>query len=52
MKSRWEELLPAQRKKFAPICPHFVLELAVETDDLETLQAKMQEYRSNACRLS
>jgi Uma2 family endonuclease len=48
---RWNALTPAQRKRFAPICPDFVLELASESDDVETLRQKMQEYIENGCRL-
>ncbi len=48
---RWEALTPDQRKGFAPICPDFVIELASETDTFEVLQAKMQEYIENGCRL-
>ena len=49
--SRWDALTPEQQKGFAPICPDFVLELASETDDIEMLQAKMQEYLENGCSL-
>jgi Uma2 family endonuclease len=48
---RWNALTPQQRKGFAPICPDFVLELASETDSLDTLRQKMQEYIENGCRL-
>jgi Uma2 family endonuclease len=48
---RWEALHPEQRKGFAPLCPDFVLELASETDDIEDLRAKMQEYLDNGSRL-
>ena len=48
---RWDTLTPEQRKGFAPICPNFVLELVSETDDIEVLQAKMQEYLDNGCSL-
>lgn len=48
---RWDALTPEQRKGFAPLCPDFVLELASEIDDLETLRAKMQEYIENGCQL-
>jgi Uma2 family endonuclease len=51
-KSRWEELSPAQRRKFAPICPDFVLELKSPSDDLVTLQAKLQEYIDNGAQLA
>ena len=49
--ARWDALTPEQQKGFAPICPDFVLELASETDDIEMLQAKMQEYLENGCSL-
>jgi Uma2 family endonuclease len=50
-KSRWEAIPLEQRKKFAPICPDFVVELRSETDDLTMLQNKMEEYISNGARL-
>ncbi|QZZ22747.1 Uma2 family endonuclease [Leptothermofonsia sichuanensis E412] len=48
---RWNALTTEQRKGFAPICPDFVIELVSETDTLEDIQAKMQEYIENGCRL-
>ncbi len=50
-KSRWEALDPADRKKFAHICPDFVVELRSETDRLPALQEKMREYLANGARL-
>jgi Uma2 family endonuclease len=50
-KSRWDAIPPEQRKKFAPICPDFVVELRSETDDLAMLQVKMQEYINNGAAL-
>ncbi len=50
-KERWEALTPEQRRKFPPITPDFVIELRSATDELETLQAKMQEYIENGVRL-
>ena len=44
---RWQALTPEQRRRFPPIAPDFVLELRSSTDDLETLQEKMQEYLDN-----
>ena len=49
--ARWEAIPGVQRKKFAPICPDFVVELRSETDDLAMLQAKMQEYLENGAKL-
>ncbi|MFH7244034.1 MAG: Uma2 family endonuclease [Spirulina sp.] len=48
---RWTSLSPDQRQGFAPLCPDFVIELLSATDDVATLQAKMQEYLDNGCRL-
>ena len=48
---RWSQLTPEQQKKFPPICPDFVIELRSESDTLEPLQQKMQEYLSNGLRL-
>lgn len=49
--SRWQALTPEQRQKFPPIAPDFVLELRSRTDNLETLQQKMQEYMDSGVRL-
>jgi Uma2 family endonuclease len=48
---RWEAIEPEQRKKFAPICPEFVIELRSESDNLRILQDKMQEYIDNGTQL-
>lgn len=49
--SRWERLSPEQRRKFAPLCPDFVLELKSPSDELANLQAKLEEYRANGAQL-
>ncbi|MBW4637261.1 MAG: Uma2 family endonuclease [Gloeocapsa sp. UFS-A4-WI-NPMV-4B04] len=48
---RWSQLTLEQQKKFPPICPDFVIELRSESDTLEPLQQKMQEYINNGLRL-
>lgn len=48
---RWEGLTPKQRQKFLPLCPDFLIELRSETDSIEALREKMQEYLDNALRL-
>jgi Uma2 family endonuclease len=50
-KTRWSEIDPELRKKFAPICPDFVVELRSATDNLPTLQEKMTEYIDNGAKL-
>jgi Uma2 family endonuclease len=49
--SRWEALTVEQRQKFPPIAPDFIIELRSRTDDLPTLQSKMQEYIDSGVRL-
>ncbi|WP_421654709.1 Uma2 family endonuclease [Leptothermofonsia sp. ETS-13] len=49
--TRWDNLSPEQRRKFAPLCPDFVLELKSPTDELSILQAKLQEYMNNGAQL-
>lgn len=48
---RWDALTKEEQKKFAPICPDFVLELRSETDALEMLRAKMEEYLASGAQL-
>jgi len=48
---RWNQLTPEQQKRFPPICPDFVIELRSESDALEPLQQKMQEYISSGVQL-
>ena len=50
-RERWEALTGAERRRFPPICPEFVMELRSESDRLATLQAKMVEYLENGARL-
>jgi len=49
--SRWQSLSPEQRQSFPPIAPDFVIELRSPTDDLPTLQDKMQEYLDSGVQL-
>ncbi|NER98531.1 MAG: Uma2 family endonuclease, partial [Symploca sp. SIO1B1] len=42
---------PEQQEGFAPICPDFVVELRSPSDNLKTLEEKMQEYIDNGARL-
>lgn len=48
---RWEKIPKDKRKKIAPICPDFVVELRSESDSLKKLQAKMTEYIKNGASL-
>ncbi|MBW4476980.1 MAG: Uma2 family endonuclease [Tolypothrix brevis GSE-NOS-MK-07-07A] len=48
---RWEALTSDERKKFPPIIPDFLIELRSQSDRLQPLQDKMQEYLENGLRL-
>lgn len=50
-RSRLEALTGEQRRKFAPLCPDFVVELRSPTDRLRVVQDKMQEYLDNGTKL-
>ncbi len=49
--SRWEALTEAERRRFPPIAPDFVIELRSATDELKPLQDKMHEYLENGVQL-
>jgi Uma2 family endonuclease len=51
-RQRWEAMTPAERRKFPPIAPDFVIELRSATDALPMLQEKMQEYLNAGLRLA
>jgi Uma2 family endonuclease len=48
---KWNAIPKAKRKKFAPVCPDFVVELRSETDSLAKLKEKMEEYIENGAAL-
>ncbi|GAB3493141.1 hypothetical protein GCM10027341_08080 [Spirosoma knui] len=50
-KERWDAIPEADRQKFAPICPDFVVEIRSNSDELKVLKDKLEEYRDNGCRL-
>ena len=51
VKERWESLPEADRKVFTHTYPDFAVEIRSESDRLADLKAKMEEYRTNGCRL-
>lgn len=51
-RTKWEIIPAEKRKKFAPICPEFIVELRSENDNLSTLKEKMQEYIDNGAQLA
>lgn len=50
-RDRWRALTRAQRKKFPPIAPDFVVEIRSESDLLKPLRDKMHEFIACGVRL-
>ena len=48
---RWNALTQAEKERFAPLCPDFVVELMSPSDSVEKTRAKMREYMANGARL-
>ncbi len=51
-KAKWEALTLDEQKKFAPVCPDFVIELRSESDSLVQLKSKMIKWIANGCQLA
>ena len=49
--TKWNSLSEQQKQRFLPLCPDFVIELRSPTDNLNSLQNKMQEYLDNGTLL-
>ena len=47
----WNALTQAEKARFAPLCPDFVVELMSPSDSLEKTRDKMREYISNGAKL-
>lgn len=50
--SSWRALTPAQREKYPPRCPEFVVEVLSQSDSLRMLQAKMDVWIANGAKLA
>lgn len=50
-KAKLAQLTLEEKKKFLPLCPDFAIELRSPSDDLDTINAKMEEYIANGLRL-
>jgi Uma2 family endonuclease len=50
-KEKWASLSQADREKFAPVCPDFVVEIRSKSDDIKYLQHKMGEYIDSGTQL-
>ena len=52
LRPRWEALVVSDRRKFAPVCPDFAVELTSPKDTLSHQRAKMREYIDQGARLA
>lgn len=51
-RSRYDALEESDRKKFAHICPDFIIEILSDSDQESILQQKMEEWMKNGCHLA
>lgn len=49
---KWNALTQEEQKKFAPVCPEFVIEVRSETDHLPVLHEKMRAWIANGAELA
>jgi Uma2 family endonuclease len=49
---RWNALTREEQRRFAPICPDFVIELRSPSDVLSELEAKMERWIVNGAQLA
>jgi Uma2 family endonuclease len=48
---KWAALSQADKERFAPVCPDFIVEIGSKSDDIKYLQNKMNEYIDNGTQL-
>ncbi|WP_199727435.1 Uma2 family endonuclease [Hanamia caeni] len=51
-KEKWERVSAEDKKKFAHVCPDFVIELKSPSDNLKYLKNKMNKWIENGCSLA
>jgi Uma2 family endonuclease len=51
-KEKWLLISKEDRKKFAHVCPDFIIELRSESDNINELKEKMKEWINNGCSLA
>ena len=49
---RWHSLNKADRRRFPPLCPDFVIEILSASDSRPVLEAKMQAWMDNGAQLA
>jgi len=49
--AKWQALSDTDKRRFAPVCPEFVVELKSDSDQLADLQQKMESWLKNGALL-
>ncbi len=49
---RWNALSREEQRRFAPLCPEFVIEILSESDSRRVLEAKMRLWLANGAQLA
>jgi Uma2 family endonuclease len=52
LKSSWDALSEADKARFSPLCPNFVIELRSPSDSLSELKQKMEMWIANGAQLA
>lgn len=48
---KWNSISEEDQRKFAPLCPDFIIELRSKTDNIKTLKTKMGNWLKNGAQL-
>lgn len=51
-REKWNSISAAEKRKFAPLVPDFIMELRSPSDRLEPIQDKIAEFMECGCRLA
>lgn len=51
-RKKWDSISAAEKRKFAPLVPDFIMELRSPSDRLEPIQDKIAEFMECGCRLA
>jgi Uma2 family endonuclease len=50
--TRWNALSDAEKNRFSPICPDFIIELRSPSDNLAALEAKIAQWIANGVQIA
>ena len=50
--ARWDALSAAEKERFSPVCPDFLVELRSPSDNLASLEFKMERWIANGAQIA